>query len=151
MPQVRRSQRLSLVLDLLSREEETERAAFGEIQASIQIAENKLEELINFQQQYQAELKKSAGIDSSVRHLQNYHIFISRLGAAIEQQHQQLMLLRQRVDVQRKKWQLAYQKKSNMGDLITRCRNDEQVFEDKKFQREMDDAICRQARKAGLH
>jgi flagellar protein FliJ len=145
MAQQKRSARLGLVLELISRKEETERAALGELQAGIKQAEMKVQELVNYQRQYQAELLEQGNKIPTGRHIQNYHVFISRLGVAVEQQQQQLLLLRQRFEAQRQQWQLVHQKKTNMSDLVERCRLDERKAEDKQQQRDIDDTVYRRA------
>lgn len=151
MPRQQRSQRLSLVLDLISREEETERIALGELQARARQAEIKVQELINYQRQYQNELKATGNKGPGARFIQNYHVFISRLGVAIEQQEQQLALLAQQLNQQRQKWQTVYYKKSNMKDYIARCRQAEQRADEKKQQRDLDDAVYRRTFRQSDH
>ncbi len=150
MVEKKTSERLGLVMELIVREEEAERRALGEFQAQIKSAELKVQELVSYQRQYQDELrgqgkKGAAAAGSTIRNLQNYHVFISRLGVAIEQQEQQILLLKQKLEVQTQKWRKIYQKKSNMADYIDRCRREEDYQADKKQQRELDDAVCRRS------
>lgn len=147
MPQQPRSKRLGLVLDLISREEEAERKVLGDLQARARQAETKVQELIDYQRQYQSELRDSGnqGKGPSAHLIQNYHVFISRLGNAIEQQEQQLVLLGQQLNRQRQKWQVVYQKKNNMSDYIASCCQSEQLIEAKKQQRDLDDSVYRRS------
>ncbi|AZZ90971.1 flagellar export protein FliJ [Hahella sp. KA22] len=145
MAEKKKSQRLSLVLDLAERDEENERKKMGEIRRRVEQAEGKLEQLVAYQRDYQDELRGTQNGVRSVRHIQTYHVFISRLGSAIEQQQQQLLLLKQQLSQQTEVWRAAYQKKNNMQDFIDRCKKEEAYYEDKKQQRNLDDAVGRRA------
>ena len=141
----KRSQRLKIVMDMIHREEEQERKKLGEFRTLLQTAEAKIEQLVAYQRQYQDELRASHATVQSIRHIQTYHLFISRLGTAIEQQQQQTLLIRQRMDAQTLVWQQVYQKCKNMEDYIERCRQEEQLDDDKKEQRSLDDEVNRRA------
>ncbi|OZG72887.1 flagellar export protein FliJ [Hahella sp. CCB-MM4] len=143
MPTQKRSQRLKIVLDLIDREEEQERQALGQIRSQLHASDAKIEQLIAYQRQYQEDLRSTSSSVKSVRHIQTFHVFISRLGTAIEQQQQQSLLLKQKLEVQTGKWQMVYQKKKNMEEFVDRCRNEEQIEEDRKEQRQLDDATHR--------
>ena len=145
MPEAKRSDRLAIVLSLMSREEEAERKAMGELQAKIRQCETKVVELIDYQRQYQNELRQSGKKGTSLHNIQNYQVFISRLGSAVEQQQQQIQLMQAQLDQQTKKWQQIYQKKNNMLSFIEQCRQEEAYAADKRQQRELDDAVCRRA------
>ncbi len=141
----KRSQRLKVVIDMIHREEDQERQKLGELRTQLQAAEAKIEQLVAYQRQYQNELRASHATVQSIRHIQTYHLFISRLGTAIEQQQQQTLLIRQHMDAQTLVWQKIYQKRKNMEDYIERCRTEEQLEDDKKEQRSLDDDISRRA------
>ncbi|WP_020410472.1 flagellar export protein FliJ [Hahella ganghwensis] len=147
MPTQKRSQRLQIVLDLIAREEDQERQLLGQIRTQMQASEDKIEQLIAYQRQYQEDLKSNSASVKSVRHIQTFHVFISRLGTAIEQQQQQSLLLKQKLEAQTGKWQAVYQKKKNMEEHIERCRQEETLEEDRKEQRRLDDAAYRRAHK----
>jgi len=141
----KRSQRLKIVMDMIRRKEDQEGKKLGELRAMLQTAEAKIEQLIAYQCQYQDELRASHTTVQSIRYIQTYHLFISRLGTAIEQQQQQTQLIRQRMDAQTLLWQQAYQKCKNMEDYIERCRREEQQEDDRKEQRNLHDDINRRA------
>ncbi len=143
MPTQKRSRRLQIVLDLIAREEDQERQLLGQLRSQLQASDAKIDQLVAYQRQYQEDLRSTSASVKSVRHIQTFHVFISRLGTAIEQQQQQSLLLKQKLDVQTGKWQTVYQKKKNMEEYIERCKNEEQVEEDRKEQRQLDDAAHR--------
>lgn len=139
---MKRSQRLQLVLDLIRRNEEKEATRLAQLRAQAQAAQKQLADLRQYQEGYHQELRAMSGQAQASR-LQVFHSFIGRLGTAIEHQQRACLQAEQRVQQQLLQWQKIHAKRRNMEEFIARCERDEEILDEKKLQRMLDDAQSR--------
>jgi flagellar export protein FliJ len=75
--------------------------------------------------------------------LQNYRSFLDRLGEALNQQLKSLDLARKEFEKRRAQWSEKRVEAESLNRVVDRFRKDEQHAEDRKEQREGDEAAMR--------
>lgn len=141
----KRSQRLQIVLQMAEQKEEEAQQELAKIQKQLRTEQDKLEQLQQFQQEYQNSLRAHTGQRISPAQYQTLTAFISRLSVAIQEQRRQIEFVDTLVARAQDKWRELYQKRKNMGEFIDRCRGEEAREEDKREQRLLDEAAMQAA------
>jgi flagellar protein FliJ len=140
MADLKRSERLQIVLRMAAQKVEVAQKELGKAQQRLESEKAKVLQLQQFQLEYQNTLRAQAGQKISAAQYQSLNLFITRLGTAITEQQRQVAFVQVHVDRAREKWLQLYHKHKSMGDFIDRCRAEELVLDDKRLQRLMDEA-----------
>ena len=136
---MRRSKRLQVVLDLAKRKEEEALKALQIAQGSLSNQNQKLQELTQYQRDYQQSLRDAYQTHATAESCATYQHFLAQVGAAIEQQQQAVALAEQQFDKVRVHWLALHEKQQGMGSLIDRFRDEEDKELDKKEQKMIDE------------
>jgi flagellar FliJ protein len=104
--------------------------------------EHKLEQLQSYRDEYVRKSAQSNGAIDAVK-LQNYRSFLDRLGEALNQQLKSLDLARKEFEKRRAQWSEKRVEAESLNRVVDRFRKDEQHAEDRKEQREGDEAAMR--------
>ncbi|MGY0632996.1 flagellar export protein FliJ [Luteimonas sp. A478] len=134
---------------LLSRAQDREDAAARELaerQRLLGEQESRLAELRRYSQEY-ADSQLAA---TSPAQLANRRAFLDRLQSAVEQQSRAVDSKRQTVEVERGRLLLASRDKQVLEKLAASYRAQEQLVDERRSQRELDDLGARQVRLASL-
>ncbi len=133
-----RSKRMTVVLTLAQRQEDTAAQRLREYREQIQQEEQQLIQLREYCAQYQQDY--TAKRSSVLAHqLINYSAFIGRLGDLV--QEQQLKLTRMQASLERLQgqWQACYQKRKSIEEMIERFVQEESVQLERRLQKELDE------------
>lgn len=136
---MRRSKRLQVVLDLAKRKEEEALKALQVAQGSLNKQNHKLQELTQYQRDYQQALRDAYKTHATAESCATYQHFLAQVGDAIEQQQQAVALAEQQFDNVRMHWLTLHEKQQGMGGLIDRFRDEEDRELDKKEQKMIDE------------
>ncbi len=136
---MRRSKRLQVVLALAQRKEEDALKAMQSAQNTLTQQNQKLQELVQYQQEYQQALREAYQNGATAASCSTYQHFLSQVGGAIEQQQQITLLAEQQLMKSRQHWQTLHEKQRGMGDLIDRFREEEDKALDKREQKMIDE------------
>lgn len=136
---MRRSKRLQVVLELAKRKEDEALKAMQSSQNNLNQQNEKLQELIRYQQEYQQALRDAFSTGATAANCATYQHFLSQVGGAIEQQQLVVTLAEEQLDKARKHWQSLYEKQKGMGGLIDRFRDEEDLEIEKKEQKMIDE------------
>lgn len=136
---MRRSKRLQVVLELAKRKEDEALKAMQASQTNLNQQNEKLQELVRYQQEYQQALRNAFSSGATAANCATYQHFLSQVGGAIEQQQLVVTLAEEQLDKARKHWQSLYEKQKGMGGLIDRFRDEEDVEIEKKEQKMIDE------------
>jgi len=131
---------------LLHRAEHHKAAAarqLAERQRQLQTHEQRLDEL----GRYAAEYARPPAGCVNIGQLRSQHAFVDRLRGAVEQQRQHVAHSRQRVEHERQGLIDASRQQQVLEHLDTLSRNAEQIIEQRKLQRDMDDLGARTIRR----
>lgn len=136
---MRRSKRLQVVLELAKRKEDEALKAMQSSQNNLNQQNEKLQELIRYQQEYQQALRDAFSTGATAANCATYQHFLSQVGGAIEQQQLVVTLAEEQLNKARKHWQSLYEKQKGMGGLIDRFRDEEDLEIEKKEQKMIDE------------
>lgn len=131
-----RSKRMEPVKHLA---EEREREAGAEVvraRGALEAAERQLVQLRSYRDEYLA--KKSEGDSDGVR-LQNYHAFLGRLSAAIEQQDKEVAAVLATLERATDLWRERRIEAASIGRAVAKLATGERRVADQRAQRESDE------------
>ena len=139
-----KSKRLAPVLHLEEMKEQRAVKHYADTRGKLKQETDKLQQLIDYSNEYQAMIGNEGRTGISGERLQSYHHFLNRLSAAVNQQQQQLDLVRQELEESEQLWLKQRGATKNMDSLITRYAASERIAANKKEQLEQDDRAQRQ-------
>lgn len=119
----------------------------GQVRKAQQAAEQQLSMLLNYQDEYRQKLNASLSGGMGSASWQNYQQFIGTLEQAISQHQQQLQQWSQKVEQAMRQWQDKQQRLNAFETLQTRALNAEQLRENKRDQKLMDEFAQRRSQR----
>ncbi|AHG22062.1 flagellar biosynthesis chaperone [Chania multitudinisentens RB-25] len=122
----------------------------GQVRLAQQAAEQQLSMLLNYQDEYRQKLNTTLCTGMESARWQNYQQFIGTLEQAIVQHHQKVLHWNTRVDQAVKQWQDKQQRLNAFETLHTRALSAEQVRENRRDQKLMDEFAQRSSQR-NLH
>ena len=147
----KRAQRLLPVIDMAQTAEQEAAAKLRQYQAALQQAQQQLQNLEHYRDDYQQQWidKGQAGV--SGQWLMNYQRFLSQLEVAIEQQQKSLAWHESNVRSSQTVWQQAYARLEGLRKLVQRYREEAQKAADKQEQKLLDEMAQRLMMRAASH
>lgn len=142
--EMKRSDRLSTVLRVAEVKEAKVAKQFGRLQEQLLYEQKKLEQLLNYETEYQESAKPAAGRPVTVRRLQQMSQFLTQLTQAVHQQQQQVDNINKHCESLRDVWVEAHQHTQTMQQLLDRYRQEEQRQEEKQEQQDADEVNTQQ-------
>ena len=137
-----RSKRFEPIRDIAADSATDLSRALGEAGSKVADCERQYEQLKNYRDDYVKNSADGAGTMDAVK-LQNYRMFLGRLGDAIRQQATLLDHARADYENRRVAWSAKRVEVESLGRVIDRFRREEQHVADQREQREGDDAAMR--------
>lgn len=131
-----RSKRMQPVVEVTVQREREAAKRLGEAQQRVQAAEQRLDELTRYRQEYTQQF--AAGDSLTAARLQDYRVFLDRLNQAVEQQHAVLGRARQDADAQRQRWLDLHTRVQALGKVVERYRDEERSHHERRLQKESD-------------
>jgi len=140
---VKRSKRLEPVHVLMSEAERECALRVAGMQARLQAAERRCQELERYLGEYQSAFRQRATAGIAVRGMRDYQTFIARLGEAVQQQHGVIEQLGRDCEQARSQWRQAAVRKSALGKVIAKAVCEDQQLEARRVQSETDERAQR--------
>ncbi len=134
----KRSERLSVVLELTVRKEKSALDALAKAQNALRMEQERYTQLEIYMRDYQEKIRGD-GAQLHVSLYANYQNFMQQLGVALAQQEKKLQVMKQQVGVCTQAWRLAHEKTKGMQDHIHQCRQQEQREQSKSEQKMLDE------------
>ena len=131
-----RSKRMQPVVNVTANREREAAQRLGESQQRIQAAEQRLDELIRYREEYTQQFANGGSLNTA--RLQDYRIFLGRLNQAVEQQRSLLERAREECAVQRQRWLDLHTCVQALGKVVERYRDEERSDQDRRDQKETD-------------
>lgn len=137
------SDRFKPIQKLASQKERKAAAALGESIKQRQAAQQRLDELRAYLNEYLERFENAArsGLQSS--QVMEYQVFISKLETAIEQQEQVVAQSEQDCDSSKQQWRGRYSKSKAMDNAVDRMKVREKKDSERREQAEADDRAQR--------
>jgi flagellar protein FliJ len=135
---IKRSKRMSLVLDMAIKTEQSAAEALEQARQQVAHAQQQLEQVAHYRQGYEDELnqpKKRVSVEA----LMNDRQFLSQLIQVVQTQTNQVQQLENNEQNCLHNWQLCYQRRRNIESLIDKLKTEENALSDKNLQKEMDE------------
>jgi flagellar FliJ protein len=136
-----KSKRFEPIRDIVSASAKDLSCAMGEAGRKVAELEGKVEQLQSYRDDYVRNSQSPATIDAVK--LQNYRMFLDRLGDALRQQLESLSIARAEYDKRRALWSEKRIEAESLGRVVDRFRKEERHAADQREQREGDDAALR--------
>jgi flagellar FliJ protein len=131
-----RSKRMQPVVNVTANREREAAQRLGEGQQRVQAAEQRLEDLIHYREEYTQQFASGGSLNTA--RLQDYRIFLDRLNQAVDQQHQQVTLARQECAGLRQRWMALHTRAQALDKVVERYRGEERSDQEKRDQKESD-------------
>lgn len=140
---MKRSKRLEPVVKVAENRKQQAAKALGDSQSALQQAEQRLEELKNYREEYIRRFHANGAQGMSAVQMGDYRLFLSNLSRAIEQQTELVEQAAAVVEQQRQQWFNRHGKVKMLDKVVSRIQADEQRVVDKKEQMEQDEQAQR--------
>lgn len=147
----KRAQRLLPVIDMAQTAEQEAAAKLRQYQAALQQAQQQLQNLEHYRDDYQQQWIDKGQTGVSGQWLMNYQRFLSQLEVAIEQQQKSLAWHENNVRSSQTLWQQAYARLEGLRKLVQRYRAEAQKAADKQEQKLLDEMAQRLMMRAASH
>jgi flagellar FliJ protein len=137
-----KSKRFEPIREFASNSADSLRRAMAEAGRRVADLERQLEQLERYRAEYMQSSATSGASMDAVK-LQNYRSFLDRLGEAKRQHQKNLDAARAEYEKRRALWSEKRVEAESLGRAVERFRTEERAAEDRREQREVDDAAIR--------
>ena len=136
---MKNSRRLQPVARFAHQQERNAARRLGDNLRQAEQLQKKLDDLIDYREQYVAAFKAAGAEGLSVVQLRDYQLFLRRLDSAIMQQRQQLLASRQQCQHSQNEWHNRHDRSKMIDKVVENRRMAEGRKMDQQEQREQDD------------
>jgi len=136
---MKRSQRLTPVVDIAHKTTTQALTILGESNAVWQRDKQQLDDLNNYRQEYLDKLRQGDALSMTAKKVLEFRGFLAQLDQAISAQQQQVANSLKRLQQHQKQWQQAQSKEQAMQSLVDRYLDDETRVEMKQEQNDTDE------------
>lgn len=134
---------LQQLIELAQRHSDNAARALGVTHTRERDEGGKLQLLLDYRRDYQLRFQQAAGAGLNLQEWHNYHEFIRKLDAAIQQQQEVLVQYQRKMAQCRTEWHAANRKLKSYDTLSQRRQQVERTKERKREQREQDELAAR--------
>nr|WP_281397231.1 flagellar export protein FliJ [Chitinivorax tropicus] len=138
-----------MLLEQAARQSEDASRVMAACKAQWQSAEQQLQQLEGFRQEYRIRLAATEQAGMTVNQWRDYQAFIAKIDTAIRQQHDALDVAKERFEQARDRWQALENQVGAYRKLETRHLQQEQKREAKREQKMSDEFSTRLIGRAG--
>ncbi len=143
-----RAKRMKVVLTLAERQEEDAAQKLRQFRDQLAQEVHQLQELREYAQQYllaQSELREGV----YAHELINYSGFINRLNEATSEQESKVVRMQGLLVTLQKQWETRHKKRKSIEELISRLQHEDDLIQDKRLQKELDELSSLQWQQRG--
>lgn len=138
-----RSKRMQPVQQLAQSREQKAVQKLGQSQQYLQAQQARLEELRAYRDQYARDFEALGGAGLGATRMQDYRLFLTRLGDAIRQQEAAIAQCCTRLEQSRRQWMESHGQSRAVNKLVDQYRREENKQLNRKEQKEQDDRAQR--------
>jgi flagellar export protein FliJ len=139
---MKKSKRFEPIQEIASNSAKGLAQAMGDAARKVAELERQLGQLQSYRDEYVRNSAQAAGAIDAVK-LQNYRMFLDRLGEAVRQHLRNLEIARSEYERRRALWSEKRIEAESLSRVVERFRTDERHAADRREQREGDDAAMR--------
>ncbi len=140
-----RTKKLAPVVDHVEKNEQTALQSVAFSQQQLQQQLNRLNQLVEYKQEYAERHNQGVAISYSSVQLQEFNRFLHQLDETIKQQQHVVVMAEREVEIKRQQWKLTHSRSNAIHKMVDRIQVDEEKQEQKKEQRFMDEISLRNA------
>ncbi len=119
----------------------------GQSQQFLDAQKSKLEELRSYRDQYARDFAESGETGVNATRLQDYRIFLNRLGEAVRQQEALICQCENQHEQTRKQWIKSRTHSQAIGKVVERYQAEEYIARERRDQQEQDEHSQRRPKK----
>jgi len=142
-----RSKRMQPVQRVAQNREQNAVQKLGQSQQNLDAQQARLEELRAYRDQYARDFERSGGSGLDATRIQDYRVFLNRLGEAIRQQETLLEQCCSQHEQTRQQWVETRTHSQAIDKVVHRYRRDERRQLERKEQQEQDERALRLTKK----
>lgn len=135
-----RAKRMQVVLTLTERSEQEAGEKLGKFMTQVDAEIEQLRQLDEYADQY-LNVYTSRKVGVKPQELIAYSGFIQRLAEARKEQQARVERMQLQLERYRQAWRVAHQKTESIKELILRLKQEENVLQDKRLQKELDELV----------
>lgn len=147
MQTMTRSKRMQPVQQVAEGREQDAMHKLGQSQQYLDAQRAKLEELRAYRDQYTRDFADSGEGGVNATRMQDYRVFLNRLGEAIRQQEALLAQCENQHEENRRQWVDSRSHSQAIDKVVQRYRSEEQQVRERREQRELDEHASRMPKK----
>lgn len=136
-----RAKRLAIVERLAVQREEQASQALAQVRMQIETEEKRLDELVEYRQEYLNYLEKQGAQGISMQQWHRTQSFIDQLVTLSGRQQSTIDAWRSREQQILEKWRELYQRRKNVGRFVDKISTEEAIAADKQEQKLIDELI----------
>jgi flagellar FliJ protein len=136
---VKRSERLDIVQQAAAQTERERAERVGAADRHLQDMQAKLAALEKYRNEYEAGFASRAGAGADVIRMRDFQTFLAKLGEALAQQRELVVLAERTLDNERSQWREAAQRAHVVDTLQERWQTEESRAETRRDQQESDE------------
>lgn len=138
---------LEILIELASTQSDETAKRLGLAIRACEDSEKKLSMLLQYREDYEARFRAGMAGGISMAGYRNFQDFLEKLDTAITGQQRLVDGAKQRIETERGAWQASERKRLSFDTLATRAGRIEQLKENKRDQKMMDDHAARTVRR----
>ncbi|WP_133716022.1 flagellar export protein FliJ [Methylocaldum gracile] len=142
---MKRSKRLSPVLELAESREKQMAQIFGESQKKVESARRNLDSLMTFRDNYSAQFQRSGNEGLGTRQLIEYRMFLAKINTAIADQEKAVHAAQAELQNRQAEWEAARKRSLGIKKVFEHSLREETRMEEKKQQAEQDERAGRRS------
>jgi len=142
-----RSKRMQPVQRVAQNREQNAVQKFGQSRQNLDAQRTRLEELRAYRDQYARDFERSSGTGLDVTRIQDYRVFLNRLGEAIRQQEALIEQCSSQHEQTRQQWIETRTHSQAIDKVMERYRREEHRQQDLREQKEQDEHSQRSTKK----
>ena len=142
---MKRSERLDVVQQATARTERERAERVGAAERHLVEMQQKLAALEKYRGEYEAGFKSRAGGGVDVVGMRDFQTFLAKLGEALTQQRELVVLAQGALDAERSNWRQAAQRAHVVETLAERWQSEESRAADRRDQQESDELSLQRA------
>lgn len=142
-----KSRRMQPVQHVAKGREQDAMVKLGQSQQFLDVQKTKLEELRSYRDQYARDFAASGESGVNAIRLQDYRIFLNRLGEAVRQQEALITQCENQHKQTRQQWVESRTHSQAIGKVVERYQAEEHVAQERREQKEQDEHTQRRPKK----
>ncbi len=147
---MKRSQRIQVIVDLKSGQEQKALESLGKSQSEHQEMVAQIEHLTKYRLEYLDKFNSQSNAGLNILQLQEFRAFANKLDTAIAGQEKNLQDLAEKLAKKRKIWLQAHQKTNSLQKVQNSALQTEQIQVEKREQKDQDERSSRSGRSSGM-